>query len=79
MQKQQWWRSLYRQHRYLEHLSATELVQRLRDVLNNLVNIIPEGKLGFHKVDPAGEAWMARFTHVLEEYAMDHAFMRRHI
>jgi hypothetical protein len=70
MQRHEWWRSLYRQQRYLEHLSPTELVQRLRDVLNNLVNITPEGKLGFHKVDPVGEAWMVRFTHVLEEYAL---------
>lgn len=54
----------------MEHLSPTELLQRLRDVMNNLVNITPDGKLGFHKVDPAGEAWMARFTHVLEEYAL---------
>ncbi|MGD9690407.1 MAG: hypothetical protein AB7K52_13685 [Phycisphaerales bacterium] len=70
MQRHEWWRAIYRERRYLEHLSAADLVQRLRDVMNNMVNITPEAKLGFHKVDPVGEAWWIRFTHVLEEYSL---------
>jgi len=45
-------------------------MQRVRDVMNNMVNITPEAKLGFHEVGPVGLAWWERFTHVIEEYSL---------
>ena len=70
MKKHEWWRLCYREHRYLEYVTDVQLLTRLRDILNNLVNITPDGKLGFHEITPVGEAWLVRFTHVLEEYSL---------
>lgn len=68
MKRSEWWRAQYRQHRYLEHLTAPALGERLRHVLNNLVTITDDARIGVRVNDPTIDFWSAKWTHVLEEY-----------
>ena len=62
------WRLQYRQKPYLTEASEAALAQRLKDVMNNMTTLTPEGKIGLLPIRPDGVRWMILFTHVLEEY-----------
>lgn len=62
------WRLQYRQRPYLKGASDDALAQRLKDIMNNLSTLTPEGKIGLLPIGPDGIRWMTLFTHVHEEY-----------
>ena len=68
------WRFQYRQRPYLKDASDDALAQRLKDVMNNVSTLTPEGKIGLLPIGPDGERWMVLFTHVHEEYVSRGAF-----
>lgn len=70
MTNEQAWRVAYRGQRYLEHATPQELVQRLRDLLNNMVEITGEGKIGFVPAVTDGLFILIKFVHLLEEYEL---------
>lgn len=53
---------------YLRNASEDILVQRLKDVMNNLATLTQDGKIGLLPIGPEGIYWMTLFTHLLEEY-----------
>lgn len=68
----QLWRDHYRKRPYASLLSKAELDQRIRDVVNNLLILTPEAKIGLSKPSHASMAWMETFTHLLEEMNLRH-------
>ncbi len=62
------WRMQYRQRPYLKNTSDDALLQRLKDVMNNLSVLTSDGKLGVLPIGPDGIHWMTLFTHIFEEY-----------
>lgn len=66
------WRRHYRGRRYARHLSQPELNRRIRDVFLNLLRLTPEAKIGPPPIGPEMDAWMQKWTHVLEEMEMRH-------
>lgn len=68
------WRLQYRQRPYLRDASDDALAQRLKDVMNNLSTLTPEGKIGVLPVGTDGIRWMTLFTHVHEEYVSRGSF-----
>ena len=68
------WRLQYRQRRYLRDASEDTLAQRLKDVMNNLSILTPEGKIGPLPVDTDGIYWMTLLTHIHEEYVFRNAY-----
>ena len=70
MQRHEIWRLKYRQRRYLRLADDGVLDRRFKDIINNLMTLTPEGKIGVLPVTEAGVRWMTLFTHVLEEYAL---------
>ena len=69
------WRLQYRQRPYLRSASDDALVQRLKDVMNNLSTLTPEGKIGVLPIGPDGVRWMRLFTDVHEEYVSRKALL----
>jgi hypothetical protein len=63
---------MYRENRYCRHLSQKELNQRVRDVLLNMLRLMPEAKIGLPPLEPEGAKAMEIWTHVLEEMALRH-------
>lgn len=72
MQRHEVWRKMYRENRYCRHLSQGELNQRVRDVLQNMLRLTPEAKIGLPPLEPEGMKAMEIWTHVLEEMALRH-------
>ncbi len=72
MQRHEAWRHMYRRNRYCEHLTQTELNQRIRDIFVGLLRVTPEAKIGLPEMDPAGARAMELWTHVLEEMVVRH-------
>lgn len=72
MQRQEVWRKMYRENRYCRHLSQGELNQRVRDILQNMLRLTPEAKIGLPPLEPEGMKAMEIWTHVLEEMALRH-------
>jgi hypothetical protein len=70
MARHVYWRTQYRNDRYLEYLSADEIAQRTNDVMNNLMTLTEDLKIGIRSMDEAGNYWSATFTHILEECAL---------
>lgn len=64
------WREQYRRERYMEHLKIEELRQRAGDVMTNLEELTPEGKIGAVAFDGEGRVWGEKWTHVLEEFQL---------
>ena len=64
------WRRMYRQRRYCQYLSQTELYGRVRDVFLTMLTLTPEAKVGLLPMDPHGMRWMQLWTDVLEEMAI---------
>ena len=58
----------YRQRPYLKGASDGVLAQRLKDIMNNLATLTPDGKTGGLPIGPDGIHWWTLFTHVHEEY-----------
>lgn len=48
--------------------SDEDLAQRLKDIMNNLATLTPDGKVGLPPIGPDGIHWMTLFTHVHDEY-----------
>jgi hypothetical protein len=69
MQRDHLWRLMYRNERYLEHASPTDLASRARDIVCNVTTLEYNGKIGLVEVKD-GFYWMELFTHVLEEFAL---------
>lgn len=63
------WRRQYDHDRYMEYLSHAELLQRLKDILANFLELTADVKLGLHLTDE-GKRWLVLFTHVLEEFQL---------
>jgi hypothetical protein len=70
------WRAEYRQDRYLEHLSADEIEERIRDISTNILILAEDGKLSFRPFDKGTGFWMRLFTHILEELALRGQWVR---
>jgi hypothetical protein len=64
------WRTQYRSKRYLEHATAEQLSQRVRDIICNLTLLTKEGKIGLRLPSEDGAVWTEIFTHALEEYVL---------
>ena len=65
------WRLDYRVRRYMSHLHADDLYDRLVDVFSNLTTLTPEGQIGLPPIK--GDIpfpWMELWTHLLEEYGL---------
>jgi hypothetical protein len=67
MPRHVYWRTQYRRDRYLQNLSADEIAERTNDVMNNLMTLTEDQKIGIRPMDEAGNYWSATFTHILEE------------
>lgn len=61
------WRRAYRQRRYCQHLSQSELNGRIRDLFLTLCTLTPDAKVGVLDMDIYGARCMELWTHVLEE------------
>jgi hypothetical protein len=72
MKRHEAWRLAYRNRRYCEHLSQSELNRRLRDLILNLLRVTREAKIGLPQMDEAGMRWMQVWTHALEEMVLRH-------
>src|SRR4051794_4016992 len=70
MKRHEFWRIKYRSRRYLEHVAAKDLAQRVRDCMNNLMGLTAEGKVGPLEIEEGGGYWLETFTHCLEEYKL---------
>jgi len=66
------WRQHYRKQRYARHLSQSELNNRIRDLVLNLLLLTPDAKVGLLPVNDATEIWMEKFTHAAEEMFLRH-------
>lgn len=60
-------REQYRTSPYLQRLSPTDLLQRMKDLVANIVELDAEGKASLRPFD-ADDDLGIKFTHVLEEY-----------
>lgn len=68
--RQEYWEMNYRRDPYLQHLSVDELAERMSDVMNNLMMLTEDQKIGFISMDEAGDYWSAAFSHVLVEFGL---------
>jgi hypothetical protein len=68
--RQEHWEMHYRMDRYLTHLTEEELATRLDEVLNNLMTLTEDQKIGIIRMDAEGDQLSASFAHVLEEYRL---------
>jgi hypothetical protein len=72
----EFWRAEYRKKRYLEHVGQDDLEQRVRDIFTNMLELTPEGKLGFPPVDRGSRYWIKVWTDVLEELVLRNGYFR---
>jgi len=70
LRRHEWWRLSYRSRRYLELVSDGELQEHGRDLINNLVTLTPQVKIGLRHDKVATDFFWPRFTHMLEEYGL---------
>lgn len=63
------WRRQYDQDRYMEYVGHQELLQRLKDIMANYLELTAEAKIGFPSTDE-GKHWLVLLTHVLEEFQL---------
>jgi hypothetical protein len=70
MELQQFWCLEYRERKYLEHLSDSDLAQRARDIICNYTTLSDKGQIRFQPVQGEGRLWIRLFTHVCEEYRL---------
>lgn len=70
MTNNDFWRDVYRKHRYMEFLTDEELQVRTKDIFLNMVTLTSEGKVGLHGVNKQGKFWLSIWTHILEEFAI---------
>jgi len=68
MKRHELWRAQYRARRYMAHLSETELRQRTKDIIVNMLFLTEENKIGIHSGVPEGTRWLILWTHALEEF-----------
>lgn len=68
--RQEYWEMHYRQEPYLRHLTADQLAKRFRDVMNNLMTIEKDQKIGIIPMDERGDYWSAAIAHIYEEYRL---------
>lgn len=61
------WRLDYRLRRYLKHLGETDLAQRRKDIMENMLVLTEDLKIGVYSVGNELESWSILFTHLLEE------------
>ncbi|VXC60440.1 conserved hypothetical protein [Pseudomonas sp. 8Z] len=61
------WRRQYRENPYIRHLSALELEERFKDILNILTILTPDGKIGVGVGKNLNNEMWAKCTHVLTE------------
>jgi hypothetical protein len=64
------WRTRYRRDRYMENLSAEELVERHNDILSNIVEMTAERKIGIVMRDEHIDYWSEVLTQVYEEFVL---------
>lgn len=67
---QEYWEMHYRMERYLRHLTDQELGTRFTEVMNNLMTLTEDQKIGIIRMDAEGDQLSASFAHVLEEYRL---------
>lgn len=67
MPRHVYFRTQYRGDRYMEHLTPEELAERSNDLMNNLMTLTEDQKIGIRPMDDAGSYISAAYTHVLEE------------
>jgi hypothetical protein len=60
-------RTQYRRDRYLKHLTPEELAERSNDLMNNLMTLTEDQKIGIRSMDDVGGYFSAAYTHILEE------------
>jgi hypothetical protein len=65
-----YWRRRYREHRYLEHLTENELLQRAKDLLGNQLTLTNDLKIGFYDFTHDSDYLLMAWTHVLEEFVL---------
>lgn len=70
------WRDEYRRDRYMEHVSADEIEQRVRDIFTNILVLAENGKLSLRAIEKGTGFWMRLFTHILEEFALRGQWVR---
>lgn len=58
----------YLADRYLQYLSLDDLVQRLRDILSNILILRDDGKGGLHDIRGEGRYWFILFCNVMTEF-----------
>jgi hypothetical protein len=68
--RQEYWEMHYRMERYLRHLTDQELGTRFTEVMNNLMSLTEDQKIGIIRMDAEGDQLSASFAHVLEEYRL---------
>lgn len=61
------WRRQYREKPYMGHLSSLELEERVKDILNLLMILSPEGKAGVGAGKEFNKEMWIKFTHTLTE------------
>jgi hypothetical protein len=62
-----YWRTQYRRDRYMAHLTAEELAERSNDLMNNLMTLTEDKKIGVRAMDKPGSYISAAYTNILEE------------
>ncbi|MFA4984122.1 MAG: hypothetical protein WC559_02265 [Candidatus Omnitrophota bacterium] len=69
-QQEKTWIHLYKIRRYLEHVSETELKERLLDILNNAFVLKENGDLVLRSLEGKEAWWLERLIHIEEEYRL---------
>jgi hypothetical protein len=60
-------RTQYRRDRYMTYLTPQELAERSNDLMNNLMTLTEDQKIGIKPMDDVGGYFSAAYTHILEE------------
>lgn len=67
------WRKAYERNRFCRHLPETDLQQRIRDIVLNMMVLTPGALIGLGSPDdPEAQRWMVRWTQVLHEMQLRH-------
>lgn len=62
------WYEEYRERRYLQHASDSDIMQRAKDLISNITTLTKDGKLGALQIDSQESAFIWRLmSHVFEE------------
>ena len=68
MNLNQYWRLEYEKDTYMRHMSDSEVSARARYLIENIVTLEQNGKIGLRSMEsPVGFELMRKFTHVLQE------------